>query len=432
MPFFAQVRLASFRSELWLPRYVRGSKGYPRCRHLVAILLSPCVFKVSHGICDFKGGVKVDASVMVPVTVPSPGLAFASFDASNMVIDRVILHQVHSRTPDKKIDPPKCADALLALPMAGKDALQKRLTAALGSKSHGVEMSIEKVDQESFFQVAADAIHATDAELVMASKKLAEMLTQAQLATNAPPGMLAVITGTVGASPKRFVAVVKADTHDGFGATENEAKVEVSYLDRLLLTPTQKLYKVALLLELSAQLRPADRKYKAGNYRAFLFDHLITATETRSAAVYFYSSFAGMDIQKSSKKLTQDFYEATCSFISITPMDDDDRTSLREALRTELRSASGTINADDFAKAHIRKEHRTAYKKHLEEQGFPNNAIVKDVAYVKSRLRRPKRYKFVAGIELKVPADADKSLVAVTQEEQRTVITIESDFEVTE
>lgn len=86
---------------------------------------------------------------------------------------------------------------------------------------------------------------------------------------------------------------------------------------------------------MSAGPRLAVGDYDPLGYRAFLFDHLITLTETRSAAAYFYSGFLGMGIQKSARKLTKDFYEHTTAFIGSSSLTDDEKLNLREALRVE-------------------------------------------------------------------------------------------------
>lgn len=337
-----------------------------------------------------------------------------AFDCSNMVIDRVVIHQIFCRGPDKKIPPPSLETSLLALPQDGKDALQKRVTSALSSKSHGVEMSIESATADSFLQHAADAIFADDSEFVETSHKLAWLLTKAQGTTSAPAGGLVVLSGKVGAFPKRFLAVIKADAHDGFGAAGSAGASSVTYLTRLLLTPTQKLYKVGLLLEETSGPRKAKGTYQAGNYRAFLFDHLITGVETKEAAAYFYSSFLGMDIQKSARKLTQDFFEHTIAFIESAPVDESERAGMKEALRTELRNTNATINAVEFASKNFPKPLQKPYAAFLEQKGFPKNAVVKDTHYVKTRLRRPKKYEFRDGIRLVVPADVVAGTIRVT------------------
>jgi hypothetical protein len=313
--------------------------------------------------------------------------------------------------------------------MQGKDALQRRLTAALASRSHGVEMSIDEVEVASFFQKAADAMHADELEFVAISQEFAALLTRAQRLSTTPAGMLFIIRGRVGAQPKRFIAAIKAESHDGFGASASANDVTVSYLEQLLLTPTQRLYKVGLLLEDQSAARLSPGAYNPRDYRAFLFDHLITAIETRQAAQFFYAGFLGMGIQKSIKKLTQDFFDHTRNFIASSSLDDEDKAGMREALRTELRSNSATFNADEFADRHMTNEIRTQYGEYLQAKNFPRQSIVKDTEYVRARLKKPRKLSFAQGIKLLIPSDVSPDFISVARSgENNTVITIPGAF----
>lgn len=353
----------------------------------------------------------IEAAIAPPITSIMP----AQFDLQGLSVEQIIIHRIFARAADKTIQDPKTANHLLALPQEGREAIQQRITGALGSKSHGVEMSIERIDIGSFFQLGADLIHATEAEFIDGSKQLAKLLTTAQGTTTAPPGMLAVVRGRVGKSPKRFLAVIKADVHDGFGAQESAGDVAVNYLATLLLTPSQKLYKLGLLLELVAAPRQKVGSYDAGGYRAFLFDHLITARETGAAAAYYYGAFLGMGIQKSSKKLTQDFYEHTKAFIESSSVDAVVKQELREALRVEMRSSNAVLSAGEFATEHLPVDLQKPYKVYLEARGFPKNAVVKDVEYVKSRLRVPRKMVFTSGVKVIVPADGGSEMVEIVE-----------------
>ncbi|MNM52000.1 37-kD nucleoid-associated bacterial protein [compost metagenome] len=350
-------------------------------------------------------------------------MSLAALDTANLMIDEIVSHRVFARDASKVAKPPQLKDKLLFLPREGIDALQQRLTTSLGSKSHGVELSIESTGPGSFVQVGAHAIaRLKTPDFIESSRAMATMLASAQASTSGLAGMVFVIRGRMGISPKRFAAVIKAEVHDGFGAGDDAPESDVTYLRNLALTPTQRLYKVGLLLELVPSLEQVPGTYSVSNYRAFLFDHLITATETKAAAAYFYSGFLGMDIQKSSKKLTQDFYEYTTAFIASSPLPEEDRWELREALRVELRSNSAIISVGDFACQYIDDEDlRDSFENFMESRDFPKNAVHKDVEYVKAKLRRPRRMSFTSGVKVIIPADAEREVVKVVEENDSQV-----------
>lgn len=231
----------------------------------------------------------------------------SGFKFEGLMIENVILHNVYPRTSDKQLVEPKLSTNLIKLPQKALDALQLRITKALGNRSHGIEMSIEQIDDDSFFQNAAAMLHANEEQFIELSKKLAKNLNKAQFSTNAPGGVLAIIAGRIGDNAVPFIAVIKAEMQDGFKANENDNGVDMEYIEELLLTSTQRLYKIGFLIESVSE--PFDANgYLPKNYLAFLFDHLITSTETRAAAAYFYGAFLGMSIHKSAKKLTDDFF----------------------------------------------------------------------------------------------------------------------------
>lgn len=334
----------------------------------------------------------------------SEGFSNAQFSFEGLIIERIILHRVHEKATDKSRRDPKLSAKMIRLGQDALDALQLRLQKALGSKSHGIEMSIHETTANSFFQVAAGMMGGSDAEFVEASKYLALSLHKAQLTTNSPGGMLAIIGGRLGAGAKPFLGVIKAEPQDGFKANESDDQVDMEYIEELLLTGTQRLYKIGLLTEVSSTPAVAG-EYRGTNFRAFLFDHLMTATETRDAAAFFYRVFLGMDIQSSSKKLTQNFFDLTRSFIDTSRLASEKKFELHEALRSEMRSQEATLSVATFAVRHLPNSARQEYEGFMQTKGFPQNSVSKDNDYIKSKLSRRRRFVFSNGIFISTPPE---------------------------
>lgn len=347
------------------------------------------------------------------------------FRFEGLSIEKIVAHRIFARKADKQSVAPKCSSKLVALDGQALDALQKRITEALGSRSHGVEMSIEKSSAESFFQNSAKMLHATDEDFIALSKIAAQSLTAAQNTPVIPGGVLTIISGRIGNDQLRFLAAIKAETQDGFRTEENAESVTMQYLKDLLLTPTQRLYKIGLIVEIATH-KPTEDGYEPSNFRAFLFDHLMTALETRKAAAYFYEAFLGMGIQSSAKKLTRDFFEFTKTFINTSQIEEDKKIELTEALRVELRSNAATVSARDFADRHLDGDLSKSYIEHMKNNGFPQNAVVKDNDYIKARLRKPRKLLFTSGVLLSGPADGFQELVKImpTNDEGETLVRI--------
>jgi len=338
----------------------------------------------------------------------------AGFEFKGMIIKRLAAHTIFPRGKDKELVLPDYEDELFVLGQEALDLIQLRITNALGSTSHGVEMAIQNSDLGSFMQRGASMIKLNDVDFVAESKTLAYKLAEAQNNPRWPGGVVIVISGTVGQLSKPFIAVIKAETDKGFNVTKRDGHTTLELITKMLLSETQRLYKVGILIEVNSALPAPDGKYDPANYQAFLFDHLLTATETRAAAAYFYSTFLGLSIISSSRRQTQVFFEETRNFINSAPISDEDRYTLREALRTELRSNTATLNSKEFAQKHLPEEHRKNYVEHLTAKGFPAQAVIKDTDYIKQKLRRPRNVVFSSGVSIRVPADQNfKELVEI-------------------
>jgi len=349
-----------------------------------------------------------------------------SFSFEGIIIERVIIHKIFARNGSEMVEP-KRSKKFVIFPQEALDTLQLRIYKALGNKSHGIEMSIAQSDPGSFFQKSASMLACTDEDFISLSRDLAVELAKAQMTTNAPGGMLAIIKGRVGPQSAPFLAAIKADIQDGFKADEDDENVTAEYISSLLLTEAQKLYKIGFLTPVNS--KPAvNGIFDPADYRAFLFDHLMTATETRSAAAYFYNVFLGMSIQSSSKKLTQDFFEHSRTFIDTALISADEKLELHEALRAELRSQTATLSAADFSSKHIPKELQDNYITFLEVKGFPKNAIVKDTAYITAKLKRRRKYVFGNGVWISTPPDAEADAIKIESDELigTTIVTINS------
>lgn len=330
----------------------------------------------------------------------------ADYSFDELVINRLIAHTIFVRGPDKKKKAPELSDQLIPLDVESRDLVQARITKALGSKAHGIAMQISRSDAGSFMQVAAAMIGSNDQDFISSSQQLADALAEAQTSPRWPGGVLIAMSGSVGESQNRFLAVIKAEPDRGFSFGQQGGNVTLNLIKNMLLSQTQRLFKIGMLVEVNVE-PPTPAGFAPGNYRAFLFDHLLTATETRDAAAYFYDAFLGMDIVGSSKYQTRLFYEKSKDYINGIPAKQHEKSQMLEALRTELRSNKALVSVAEFAKDHMPKEYQKEYARAMKAQGLPDKGIVKDLEYIKSKLRRPRKVKFTSGVTINVPAEQE-------------------------
>jgi hypothetical protein len=338
----------------------------------------------------------------------------ATFEFSNITIDDVILHRIRTKNADGEFQEPVCSSALADLQDQGLDALRQRMTDALGNRAHGLEVSISDIGRDSFFQTAAGMLRCKKPQFVKGSKDLAQKLAKAQLSTNAPAGMLLVIRGRITSDKFPFVAAIKAELDDGFTAKE----ADVEYIAELLLTRTQRMFKIGLLVQMTgaASIEPV-------NFRVFLFDHLLTSTESKTTAAYFLTGFLGMSVLASSKRLTQVFFEHTKKFIDQAPLAIDARIELYEALRSELRSTKPSLSTTSFAREHLHNL-ESEYLAFMESEKFPRNAVTKDVEYVQHAIRRRRKMNFTNDVQINTPPDKLNDLVKIEKTDKQAGFTI--------
>lgn len=324
------------------------------------------------------------------------------FEFVDFRINRIIAHEIYPRNQDKTLKEPFLSDEFIHLDQNSKDTIQVRIIDALASKSHGIEAKIDKHDAESFFQLAASSCHANDDRLKALSKKMAEKLAEAQTSKSLPGGAAIVISGLV--AGKRFLGFIKAEADKGFDMkTGEDNSLTLALIEKMLLSSAQKLFKIGCVVEVNSE-PPINGLFNPSNFRVFLFDHLMTATQTRSAAGYFYQGFLGFKISESSRVKTQSFYEKTIDYINKMPISQEEKINYFDSLRSELRSETPTISVDSFSKKYFPEDTQESYEEFMVNQGVTENAITKDREFIKSKVRRPRNIKFSSGVRINYPA----------------------------
>lgn len=347
-------------------------------------------------------------------------------DLQHFEIKRACLFNIPEEQENRTAGIPSGGQALVDLSASAKIMVAKRLTAALGKNSNGVELSIVNSGASSFFQLASEAIDGDDSNFLEKALEIANMLSAAQVTKHLAESKLMVIQGAVTAGKLPFFMVVKAELQDGFTETVAKDNIPaVNHLTDIFMTESQKLFKIGYLYRKVATPVINDGIYDVNDCGVHLFDHLVTSTETRSAAFYFYNTFMGCNTAASAKARTRDFYENTMEFIRSSGLSSDEKIDLIEALRTELRSNNNTINVITFASTYFPKPVVTAYQDFMiKNKGFPNHAVVKDLTYVADRLKRRRKIKFSSGVDISSPPDIISQIKVTPNDDGSTSVII--------
>lgn len=332
----------------------------------------------------------------------------------NLSIHRLIIHEVFARGADKALIQPTYGDQLLVLPQDARDALQARITNALGKSSHGVEMTIRDTGVDSTWHKAKEIIQANgnDVQFVNLSQNIASKLAVAQTNRTIPGGIVVVIEGTCGNPAKPFMCVIKAEPHGGFTKRQAGGHLTLEYIQELILTPQAKLYKIGAFLRQDPAAATAQEP--TNGWRVFLFDDLITQGNKLSAAQYFYESFLGLAFPSNSAFQTKQFHALTQKFIRNSNVDSEKKIDLLNALTTYLKTdQAATIQVDVFSKNYLGDAAlQDAYTAYMGQNNFPNTAIHKDLSEVQSQLRL-RKLTFGHDIKLTAPADQFENYVRI-------------------
>ena len=327
----------------------------------------------------------------------------------NLVINRIIIHEVFKRSDDRTIVPPNYGNALVVLDQSALDALRDRVISAMGSASRSMEMSIVHTDDSSAVAIARDLVDADDELFISRSRAVADKLTNAQSRRDIPGGILVVFTGSVGHPAKRVLGLIKAETHNGFTRqVGTSGSPTLKFLTDLILTPQTKLYKIGAFIEFD----PDVTSSLSDGWKAIIYDDLMTASNRLGAAQYFYEGFLGCAFPETSARLTKTFHDLTKSFIRGLDIPEENKSDLHNALVTYLKvDQSATVEVSAFAQTYLPDpELRDAYAQFMLDKEFPQNAVPKDLTDVAGELKHRKIY-FTNDIKLIAPADKFEKLV---------------------
>lgn len=333
----------------------------------------------------------------------------------NLTIRRIIIHEIFRRKEDKTVDEPQYGNGLIQLDAEAKDALQTRITEALGSSSHGVEMSIHDTADGSVWAAAKRVITnpADDQLFIQTSQAITAKLVVAQTTRVIPGGIVVVIDGTAGHPARPFVCVIKAEPHPGFIKREENGQLHLEYLKELILTPEAKLYKIGAFIH-SDPAAAANAQQPTAGWRGFLFDDLITKANRLNGAHYFYSGFLGLEFPSNSAFQTKTFHTLTKTFIQTAEIDEERKSDLLNALTAYLKADQiATIQVGVFSDTYLGEpELKDAYAQYMEQKQFPVQAIHKDLSEVASALKK-RKITFGHNISLVAPPEEFEGFVRI-------------------
>lgn len=332
----------------------------------------------------------------------------------NLNIDRIIIHQVYQRDAEGQKKAPLQSHEFTRFSSAAMETFKQRVVEALGQNSRAVQMDIVRQESTDLPQIVERVIDEEDSIFAVSSYDFATLLADAQHMKSIPGGIVVVFTGTQGHPAKRFLGIIKAETHSAYEKDVDPRTGEISlkYVEEVLLTPSSKLYKTAGFFERVEY----DSTYENLNDKwvVMVSDSQINKSGGKAAAMYFYADYLGCGYPDTSARTTKKFYEATKAFISELEVPEPKKNDYINALTTYLKvDTSSSISTTDFASRYFEADVQDIFSEYMEDAGIPTASFTKDVEHISSSLKF-RKVQTSKNVKISAPSDAFKDLIVIT------------------
>ena len=330
----------------------------------------------------------------------------------HLSITRVAVHEVLTNSEFDSRDS-LTSDHILDLNDQGEQLICERLADCLGSKSHCVDLTVERASEGSVFQRSVRLLKERSKGFIGETVLLAADLSRAQTIGSIKAGLAVFMQGTGwdGEEQLRWVCIMKADPDKALVKTVKKGSIDLEFVSDLIMGAQQRLLKVAFIVE-QVEDSSSDDLRDSKDFSVKVYDHLMSNTGRGTAARYFYSGFLGCKLAENAAKRTRDFYEETKRFIDSMGLSPRKKVDLRGHLVSYLKSEKSRISVSEFAETYLSSERRNAYQASMKEQGIPDTAISKDTSLVKSRLRK-QTLRFSSSIMMFASPEAIKNSINI-------------------
>ncbi|TGE03330.1 nucleoid-associated protein [Hymenobacter fodinae] len=281
-----------------------------------------------------------------------------------LTIRRMASHSILEKQPTAQTSIADVTDELLDFTYDLQQLILSRLQAALGRKGKGFYLEIADSAPSSFFGQCVDLEKVNDPTFLKRSQNIAHLLAGSQNRSNIKAGDLYVIEAVDSSYQNSPVyIVIKAEPHEGV----RRNKKSLEHLKDIVLSPSQKLYKVGVLYKDENE----GKTYPNDSFSAYLFDEQF-GSGSQTLSSYFYKEFLRFDYTNNGPIQTKIFYDKTRDFIDKNIKDEDKREELGEALRVLLKTDNAQyIRPKEFAQHYLETDEQQALFNATVSRDFP-------------------------------------------------------------
>jgi len=347
--------------------------------------------------------------MIVSIIIPKE----SAMNLSNITVNRIVTHEV-VRAATIEDYPPSYSSKLMNIDERAKGLLAKRMTAAIGSGSHCVPVTVDDSTVGSPFDFSTRLLRCDDINFVNHSRHLAEMLSAAQLAGSIKAGTAIFVEGTcvLDDFQKHYIAIIKADSDQGLDKSKDGDIISLHYLSEIILGESQRLIKIAILFENRQPTNNALPVRDSDDFTINVFDHMLQNGGDRPASLYFYKTFLRCSLADDSPRKTKHFFETAISFINNLKLPSTDKADLRVDLISYMRGNRSTIEPRTFAIEVLPEPVQDCFVRNCRDVGIID-AIAKDNSLLKGKLKKH-TVKFSSNVTIVAPSEIFKHCVHIT------------------
>lgn len=262
-------------------------------------------------------------------------------------IQRAIMHQIVGKTANEENARCEFSNELLDLDDVAKGILVTRLSDALGRNSKSFQLDLENDGVDSTFSLMKNMESLDDRRFIENSKSIAEHLASSSRRSGIPGGFLLFLDCQYNSQP--LYILIKAEPHDALSIAHHQAQA----LKDIILSPSQKMYKVFCMVQNNSELTKDSFTY-------LLFDEQFSSGA--NLAKYFYKDFLGLTLGGNSALLTKMFYEKMLMLIRKIFLEDySRRATIEEGLVSILTNEEMLIVPNQVVNSIIPLEHRDEF-----------------------------------------------------------------------
>src|SRR5690554_218846 len=290
----------------------------------------------------------------------------------DLTFQKVIMHTISDKKSGEKCSNASLSNALIEVDELVGQTIKTRLIDAAGRDSRAFELEIENTSEDSFYEYGKILMDSSvDDIFIKASQDIAELLAESQRHPRTPGGYLIVIKAIDEHTKDNYTVVIKAEPHEALRLSQNS---QITLLEKVFLSPSQKLYKIGVLCG-----------KENGEYGALLFDDQFR--QDGHPAEYFYRDFLGFSVSSNSKIQTFQFFNKTYKFLSKNAREAD-KIKLLADLKSFIENNETILRPRSFGDQFLNGGLKDQFISEISNEF--KTSFVKDSVLIKNKLKQRK------------------------------------------